>query len=183
MRRSLCILIIVLASAAPASAATVDVVADDFPDPDAETTQLRYRAASGEANRVTFSGDSKTAIVRDGGARLSAGRNCRLRPDGSAICDIRNAETARVELGDGDDEAQLTAAQQQFGSVQLYGGAGNDTLLGGPGIDFLSGDGGRDVLRGNGGNDSLRCCVSVRCRHSVSSPCRSVSTSCRLTRL
>ncbi|MDQ3721556.1 MAG: hypothetical protein M3376_00480 [Actinomycetota bacterium] len=155
MRRSLCILIIVLASAAPAQAATVDVVADDFPDPDAGTTQLRYRAASGEANRVTLSGDRMTAIVRDTGARLVVGRNCRSRPDGAAICDIRHAETAEIKLGDGDDEARLTSTLPQFGSVQVFGGVGHDTLSGGAGIDYLYGDGGRDVLRGNGGDDGL----------------------------
>jgi len=61
-----------LVLSAPAQAANVDVVLDDVPDP-----TFRYRAAPGEANRLTLFGDRATVTVRDGAAKLTVGRGCR----------------------------------------------------------------------------------------------------------
>ncbi len=83
MKRALCILIILIsllasASAAPAPAATVDVV-DDVPVPASDDRSvLHYRAAPGEANRLTLAGNRTTLIVRDAGARLVRGRQLPL---------------------------------------------------------------------------------------------------------
>ncbi|WP_281855891.1 hypothetical protein [Litoreibacter halocynthiae] len=55
----------------------------------------------------------------------------------------------------GDDRANVLDATGHTNSVQVSGGAGNDTITGGHLDDLLSGDDGADALDGGGGNDVL----------------------------
>ena len=52
----------------------------------------------------------------------------------------------------GDDVITYNSAL----GIELFGGAGNDTITGGTGPDTLRGGPGNDVLNGAGGNDTLR---------------------------
>lgn len=120
------------AVASPAYAATVAVVPD---------IGIQFVAAPGEVNDITTSFDSTTGLIRiaDAGAGLTAGAGC--TPDGlhAAIC-LRTSGT--IELGDGDDEATLSAGD----SFTLNGGDGDDTL---------DADQGGRVVNGGAGNDHI----------------------------
>jgi hypothetical protein len=100
------------------------------------------------------------------------------------------AETLIVEVGDGDDTVDVSAAPIALvdGGVdddlllaanasggagndvlrgigpggRLRGGPGDDTILGGPGNDILAIDGGNDRLDGGRGNDSYILDVGAR---------------------
>ena len=58
-------------------------------------------------------------------------------------------------FGLGGDDWFDAAAVTAKTTVELYGGAGNDTLIGGAGADLLLGGAGNDQLRGNDGRDLL----------------------------
>ncbi|MDB5386251.1 MAG: cya 3 [Planctomycetaceae bacterium] len=59
----------------------------------------------------------------------------------------------RIYGGDGDDRIQVDSTARM--PVELYGGAGNDSLTGGKADDLLDGGTGNDRLNGGRGNDIL----------------------------
>nr|WP_262984361.1 calcium-binding protein [Nostoc sp. 'Peltigera membranacea cyanobiont' 210A] len=61
----------------------------------------------------------------------------------------------RATLSSGTSNNILDASAFSLGSVNLYGGAGNDTLIGGSNNDYLYGEDGNDRLIGSAGIDYL----------------------------
>lgn len=131
-----------------------------------EGDTLVVRAAPGEANFVTLSGDEPGRLsVSDSGSpsfTFPGDRCTQLSPDYPAHCDM--PARVRIELGDGDDQGFVAPGTPQL-PVTYDGGAGADkikntatsgaTLLGGDGRDELESEAGGDVLRGGEGGDKL----------------------------
>jgi Ca2+-binding RTX toxin-like protein len=181
MRLAALTVLVLLAAAAPAQAGTARL--ETTTDPRAGTTvDLVYAAATGEANRVTVSGEGDASgttalLVRDL-AGVVPGPGC-TRPDPADAAHVRclvppgaTAESFQATLEDGDDTLVLLAtAVALVGNVNggvgndrivssgtMHGGAGNDSLRGGDiGDHFDEGDGGNgsDTIIGGGGVDHL----------------------------
>jgi Ca2+-binding RTX toxin-like protein len=66
--------------------------------------------------------------------------------------DLHDIRSVAVLLGDGDDSFSTT---NQTESVDVYGGAGNDTIAGSDGADVLFGGAGDDLLTGGINPDAL----------------------------
>jgi Ca2+-binding RTX toxin-like protein len=149
-----------------------------------EGDTLVLRAASGEANDVTLSGEEPGRVsISDGsGHTFPADRCTQLDPQYAIHCDVPAA--VRIQLGDGNDrlvvnhtapsglavtgmgedgrdELKAIAGQTK---IAFDGGAdndilrseeGGDILRGGSGDDELAGNGGADVLEGGDGGDKL----------------------------
>jgi Ca2+-binding RTX toxin-like protein len=153
MRRTVTTLValLVLVAAADARAATA-TTADG---------NLRYTAAAGEVNNVSFarvSGD--TFRVTDLGATIAAGTGCTQSSPNMVTCTTSAGRPIIAALGDQNDTARSRTSRtvQLFGEDgddRLTGASGRDTLDGGNGDDTLIGGSGRDVLRGGAGNDQL----------------------------
>lgn len=135
--------------AAPATAATVAVIADSG----GET--LKVTGGPGETNVVSVAVNTinKYFVVTDPGAPMTAGSGC-LGPAGGPIVCSADLDAADVvlELGDGDDVASSTLprgirmiAWGGTGDDEIDAGDGDDVLQGGPGDDVLDGGFGRDV--------------------------------------
>jgi hypothetical protein len=127
-------------------------------------TQLTFRSAPGEANRLTLSSTSAGEYrFTDPGARLTAGGGCRSTADVHVVlCPSAAPLQATgfiVELGDGDDTYLRTGARIETprvkGDARVNGGPGSDQLTGGELEDWLDGDSGPDIVRGGGGDDNL----------------------------
>ena len=184
--RVLLVLLIVLLTAADASAATVA----------REGSEIVFRSAPGERDRVRV--EVAGSLVRfTGGARAGEGCSARGRPDGSgqgATCDITGVTEIHILAGDGDDEFTLsgpmafnvdlgpgddrltpeTGTEGEPSAVTVTGGDGNDeigvyarsaTVLGEAGNDSLTAEqsnaSGPSTMDGGPGNDSLRS-IGVR---------------------
>jgi Ca2+-binding RTX toxin-like protein len=138
-------------SADVSRASTVDIVSPGGGD------AIRYVAASGERNDLTFAGIEDTwptaVMVSDPGASITVGRGCVSVDVHRAVCIALGGSMSdvRVKLGDGDDVLHPAESSD----VRADGGPGNDRLLGGTAADRLDGGGGVDELRGNDGRDSL----------------------------
>jgi hypothetical protein len=121
---------------------------------------VQFTALPGEQNVVTFSAqDSPTVydvVVKDDGAPLTAGTDCRAIDFHTADCPIYWRDEypggERVRLGDGSDRADLS--QLTLGA-SIYGGSGDDTIVGTSEKDYLAGETGRDRLDGGGGRDTV----------------------------
>jgi Ca2+-binding RTX toxin-like protein len=74
--------------------------------------------------------------------------------DGTGSTDI-NLDALVLDGVAGDDRANYLTAQGHSRSVQIAGGAGNDSVWGGNNSDMISGDAGADDIRGHGGDDKL----------------------------
>jgi Ca2+-binding RTX toxin-like protein len=82
---------------------------------------------------------------------------------GGAVIDVHvvHGQNLKIVVSSGPGDDKISAAGGgAFGApypygVELYGGAGNDTLTGGAGNDTLYGGDGDDVLGGGGGQDIL----------------------------
>jgi serralysin len=151
------------AFAAPAQAASTGVVSV------ANTTQVRYVAASGKANKVVITRSGRTVTVDDK-FKIKAGKGCkpvkgdrtrvrcklpktptRVIVDAGNKNDTVTNKTSIASLLDGGSGAdKLTGGS---GRDFLYGGTGHDRLYGGKGHDELLGERGNDKLYGQGGND------------------------------
>ncbi|HYZ29622.1 MAG TPA: calcium-binding protein [Thermoleophilaceae bacterium] len=122
---------------------------------------LRYTAAAGEANNVTFtrvSGDTFRAT--DLGTPITAGTGCTQESPNVVSCTTQPGRPLIANLGDQDDSAfsRTSRAVQLFGedgNDSLAGWSGRDTLDGGAGDDNITGGSGADRLRGGAGNDQL----------------------------
>ena len=133
--------LLMLVLAAPARAASVEVVADCWKNDCFE--HASFVAAPGERNRVVVSHDSgRVVTLADTGAPLTLGEGCVALSEHRARCtadpDALDDLTAKVWLGDGDDTARLDRGH-------VYGGPGDDrlsgarvSLTGGPGKDRLT---------------------------------------------
>jgi RTX calcium-binding nonapeptide repeat (4 copies) len=141
--------------AGEAQAATVSLV------PNTEIGQvsftLRYVAAPGEANRLTAveSRDGRVWTFREAGATVQPGANCAAGGEGSIACTAPSTVAAPltsyvvVDLGDGDDVVEVSAAHSGVGD--LLAGAGNDRLRVRSGFVNASMGAGDDVARADGG--------------------------------
>jgi hypothetical protein len=94
---------------------------------------------------ITVSRDAAGKILVNGGAVSVQGGQPTV------------ANTALIQVFDqgGNDTITLDESNGVLPAVQLFGGAGNDTLTGGSGGDLLFGQAGNDILLGKGGNDQL----------------------------
>jgi Ca2+-binding RTX toxin-like protein len=173
----------VAAFALPSPAGAGLIVRDDV-----DSADVTFTAAPGEANRVVVSEESGGFRFVDTGSVLTT-RTCTLVNVHEVFCP-GIAETLIVEVGDGDDTVDVSAAPIALvdGGVdddlllaanasggagndvlrgigpggRLRGGPGDDTILGGPGNDILAIDGGNDRLDGGRGNDTYVLDVGAR---------------------
>ena len=116
---------------------------------------LTYRAAAGDANRVTMTAGRGSVNVRDAGAPVTG---CAPVTANEARCDGA-FRRASLSLGDGADRARVSGIAASIngggGADRLTGGADDDSLTGAGGNDVLSGGAGDDLLLGDAGNDRL----------------------------
>jgi hypothetical protein len=146
--RLLSLIVALAAVAAPACAEAATVTAIRVPTDKGSTATMRFSAAPGEANDVTYRG-----TIVDRGAPLTAGEGCRQVSEHEVSCDFHN--NTSFDLGDGDDRIVLE------GQAGVYGGAGDDEITGSFGSDGLGGGPGRDTIRAGAGNDSVSGDVDV----------------------
>jgi Ca2+-binding RTX toxin-like protein len=96
-------------------------------------------------NSIVASRDAAGNILINGGAVAVTGG----QPT------VANTATVQVFGTGGNDTISVNEANGAMPAVQLFGGAGNDTLIGGSGNDQLFGGAGNDILQGKGGDDLL----------------------------
>jgi Ca2+-binding RTX toxin-like protein len=96
-------------------------------------------------NSVTLSRNAAGTILVNGGAVQIKG--------GTAT--VANTKLIQAFGQNGDDFIIVDEGSGALPAVQLFGGAGNDTLIGGSGNDLLFGQAGNDTLLGKGGADML----------------------------
>jgi Ca2+-binding RTX toxin-like protein len=140
-----------LAPAAHAAIARVNF-GNDFVD---------YRAAPGEANRVTAQLEADGGYrILDDGATIEPKTGCTAVSPHEVLCSSAHLEAS---LGDRADTISATVGtirgdagndEISAGGI-LYGGPGNDSLTGAGSNDELDGGGGSDRLAGGGGDDLL----------------------------
>src|SRR3954454_19113737 len=153
MRRLLVTAATLLALAAPSAAHAATATTADG--------NLRYTAAAGELNNVSFARVSgNTFRVTDVGAPMTAGTGCTQESPNVVTCTTAAGRPIIANLGDQNDRAasRTSRSVQLFGedgNDRLAGASGRDTVDGGPGDDNLTGGSGRDSLRGQAGNDQL----------------------------
>lgn len=153
---ALLVVLLVLAAPGVAEAATVEVrygVCNDSYDCQMD---LLFTAAPGEANDVTLRFSPEELRVTDAGAPLVVGGGCRSIGAHDAVCPDLIPD---VELGDGDDRAQLLG---ELYLAEVDAGPGDDVVIGGGGTDELTAGPGADTLLGGSGNDDLFDGVRVR---------------------
>jgi Ca2+-binding RTX toxin-like protein len=121
----------------------------------ASGSTVTYRAAAGEANRITVTGSPGSVTVRDAGAPVTG---CTAVTANEARCD-GSFRRVSLTLGDGADRAKSSEIAASMnggaGADRLTGGADDDSLTGSGGNDVLSGGAGDDLLLGDAGNDRL----------------------------
>jgi Ca2+-binding RTX toxin-like protein len=148
-------LVVLVAGAAPAQAATVSIAAP--------AKKVKFKAAAGEANRLelvqegplTVRFTDPQAVGAEGGATTisAGGTTCEKTAPDTVVCTLASTEwRVQSSLDDGDDTA-TTRTTTIAGEVA--GGTGNDTLTGGDAADDLDGEAGNDTLTGGPGADDL----------------------------
>ena len=165
MRLLLTAVLLCLASAAPAGAATVKHWPGGCVRGECSSTSVTVTASAGEQNDIRVTAEPGSVLIEDAGADLTGdcaavGLRARRCPVGAESFGVT------VELGDGDDRLVATPGD----SVSVRGGDGNDDLTaqyvdGGSGNDQISlvaranpkgsGGPGDDVLVGSLANDIL----------------------------
>jgi len=131
-----------------------------------EGDTLVLRAAPGEANSVTLSGEEPGRLaLSDAALHAFPADRCRQDDPSYAVqCDVPRA--VRLELGDRDDRLVVSHTAPAGLEVTGLGGDGRDELKaidgqtritfdGGAGADVLRSEGGADVLRGGADADEL----------------------------
>ncbi len=131
-----------------------------------ENDTLVLRAAPGEANSITLSGEEPGRLsVSDSATTSFPAQRCTQVDVGYSIhCDV--PANVRLELADGDDRVVVAHTAPAGLRVLALGGEGEDELKaidgqttitfdGGAGDDLLRSEGGGDVLRGGAGADRL----------------------------
>lgn len=154
-----------LSLSGPATAATPGRVT-------VQSGTLRFDAGPGTANNVRVARSGSWLLVTDAAAPFTAGRPCVQTSAKTASCPATAVTGLFVELGDANDQLQVTATfptvsgamgvlpggpGAKIGSrnENLRGGSGNDTIRGGPGKSEIWGGAGADQLFGGGGDDAL----------------------------
>jgi len=138
-------MVVVFLGATPAVAATSEVRVGSDGD-------LSYKAAPGQVNDVTITGEGASLIVTDTGTEaIVPGQGCQGDPINLQRVTCAGVDKIFVNASNLDDTVTLNTALPS----QLAGRDGNDTLNGGDGNDLLKGDDGDDTLNGNAGNDFL----------------------------
>jgi hypothetical protein len=162
-------LVLAVAMATPAGAATMGQNAG---------SAVTYNAGTGEANRLTLTEDANAIVFEDLGATITVGNSgCTSVDAHHARCPETYSRRVLIDLGDGDDTATLDAPNFCLGrnadclnidggtgnddltghllSERLIGGDGNDRLVGGTGHDVLDPGPGTDTVDGAGGADDM----------------------------
>ncbi len=103
--------------------------------------------------------DTAEIIGGNGGENFTAtATGARVRFDrvdpAPFFVDIGTTEKLVVNMNGGDDRFSATGDLASLISVQVDGGAGNDTILGGNGADLLLGGDGNDFIDGQQGTDT-----------------------------
>ena len=145
------------ALAADGHAATVSLVATGPIEPGIEGYALSFQAAPGEANRLTMSQSAEgfSWTFRDAGAPVVPGVNCAAAPDATVTCAVVPAPTlyysayvtARVDLGDSDDTAEIATQSRE----EIDAGSGDDALILHAGSGIASLGPGRDTAAADAG--------------------------------
>jgi hypothetical protein len=144
MRRTFLSVVVLGCLAAPAAAQAATATTADGP--------LRYTAAPGEVNNVTFARVSgNTFRVTDVGATIVAGTGCTQESPNVVSCTTSNGRPIIATLGDQNDRAMSRTSR----AVQLFGEDGNDRLGGNSGRDTIDGGNGDDNLTGGSNNDRV----------------------------
>ena len=133
-----------LALAAPAARAASIVHAPGAPT-------IGFTAAPAEVNDVTVTREADAWAFSDPGARLEPSGDC-VAVATTVRCPAAGVTTIQLDLGDGDDTANLAAMTI---AALVFGRSGEDRLTGGQGPDILVGGTGRDRSAGGPGNDRL----------------------------
>jgi Ca2+-binding RTX toxin-like protein len=128
-------------------------------------TNFTYTADPGEANNVQLAFNSGTGEVTltDSTATLTDPDNSNADPGVSCTLDtvpnpdqiVCTGVTSGSFYLDDMNDVLNAAAIPSPGSIEAYGGTGNDTLTGSGGSDYLDGEAGTDNLSGGGGDDEL----------------------------
>ncbi|MBB2943180.1 Ca2+-binding RTX toxin-like protein [Actinoplanes lutulentus] len=142
--------------ASPAQAASTGVVSV------VKTSQVKYTAGSGKANKVVITRSGKTVTIDDK-YKIKAGKGCKaVKGDKTKVrCKLtKNPTKVLVYTGSKNDKVTnktgiASVLDGGTGADKLYGGTGNDTLFGGSSADYLGGGSGHDKLYGQTGDDSL----------------------------
>jgi hemolysin type calcium-binding protein len=138
--------------AAPAAHAATATTADG---------NLRYVAAAGEVNNVSFARVAgNTFRVTELGATIAAGTGCNQDSPNVVTCTTGAGRPIIANLGDQNDRATSRTSRNvqlfgQDGNDRLAGASGRDTLDGGAGDDIVTGSSGGDRVLGGSGNDQL----------------------------
>ncbi|WP_229076001.1 hypothetical protein [Actinoplanes sp. DH11] len=134
------------ALAAPAQAASTGVVSV------VKTTQVKYTAGAGKANKVAVTRSGRTVTIDDK-FKIKAGKGCKaVKGDKTKVrCKLPKNPTKIFVYAGGKND---TVTNKTSIPALLDGGTGNDKLVGGPGTDVLSGQSGADRLSGGGGTIS-----------------------------
>src|SRR3954463_15201020 len=153
MRRSLVTAATLVALAVPSAAHAATATTAEG--------NLRYAAAAGEVNNVSFARVSgNTFRITQLGATIAARTGCNQESPNVVTCTTGAGRPIIANLGDQNDRATSRTSRtvQLFGedgNDRLGGASGRDTLDGGPGDDNLTGSSGADRVRGGAGNDQL----------------------------
>ena len=154
VRAALLALVALLAGAATAEAATVQVVAREqgFSPHSGPLLApvLDYQAADGEENRIVVTPEPGGFRVRDEGADVEPGAGCSRAGAREATCST--AVAVAISAGDRDDTVALGALSVP---ASVAAGVGDDRVDGTSAPDSLLGQGGTDRLLGSGGADTL----------------------------
>ncbi|MBB2943181.1 Ca2+-binding RTX toxin-like protein [Actinoplanes lutulentus] len=133
--------------ASPAQAASTGVVSV------VKTSQVKYTAGSGKANKVVITRSGKTVTIDDK-YKIKAGKGCKaVKGDKTKVrCKLtKNPTKVLVYTGSKNDKVTNKTGIPSL----VEGGSGNDVLIGGTGADILGGGSGTDKIYGGAGNDYL----------------------------
>jgi hypothetical protein len=162
------LLALVFVPPATAHAATVSVDANGL---------LKYTAAAGQKNNVTFAESPNGTVTVGVGAEdqdpLVAGQGCTPGAGSTVVCP--GVTSATIDAGDVSDRITAYDVDEDHDNAFLFGlttipaiitgGDGNDvidgggradSIDGGPGDDTIDGFAGDDTIRGGDGNDELK---------------------------
>lgn len=128
-----------------------------------EGSLVSFVADSGDTNNLTVTYDGTAYTFQDAATTVAAGSGCTLLTANSVRCTSAGIDQLEVSLLDQDDTASiLQTGFDEFATVFVSAGSGNDTitdgyesatLLGNSGADALSGAGGEDTFIGGSGAD------------------------------
>ena len=140
-------IVLLLASASPASAATVSI----------QSGVLAVSAVGDERNDIVVTITGSNARISDTGTTPVAGAGCtRAAPD-TVKCPLADRTLLTVDAGGRNDAVINDSVLMSV----IHGGDGDDKLIGGEARDRLIGDNGFDTIEGHGGDDR----VSARGRY------------------